>query len=185
MRNIFYLLAILLVFTACGDNQPEEIKWKSIDHDDFKIGLPEFMDEMQGLNEYAVMEYGNRDENLYLIILRDKKEVFLDLLSLEDSLISQTDVHDYTGKIAEMMKENSGISDFSVLDTKTKNDWSTVFAAFSDRVDGKDYYYHLGITESADYFYQLMFFTPVTKKKEFIPVMDSSILSFQPHSRLE
>ncbi len=184
-NKIFCLLAILFVFVACGDNQSEEISFKTIDHADFKLILPEYMDEMEGLNQYAVLEYGDRDKNLFLIVLRDEKEVFLDLLSVADTVIDQTDVHDYTKKIAEMMKENSGISDFTVIDTTKRNDWSTVFAEFSDRVDGKDYYYHLGITESAGYFYQLMFFTPEAKKKKFIPVMDSSILSFQPHTRLE
>jgi hypothetical protein len=170
MKNRYLLLIILsLALFGCKDagkteSAKETPEYKIIKKVDIQMEVPTGMVEKDNLNEFAILQYADKEKRRYLIVLSDEKSMLTDMMSAGDSTeTSVPDINMYTSMIADMMNPTG----FEVLDSLDVNGHKALMATFSGETEGKQVQYRLGIIEGPDAFYQIMFWTPEDKRSGF------------------
>lgn len=169
---------------ACK-HQPE---MKTIDNKDYSIKIPFDMNPVKGLNKNAELQFGNLDDNLSLIVLREKiddvkatlKTIFQqnpDINTAQQTFAMSFD--GYCDMVVFNLRESS--KDFKIIfnnDTLINNLPAKIYT-YSGDFNNNTSYCKLAIYKGKTFYYQLFTFSAPQNFKENEPQMFRIITSLK------
>lgn len=179
MLNSDYLkiLFFVFIFTSCNQRNNDN---QIIISDNFSIVVPHNLERTQKLNELSKVQFQNRDEDLYFIVLEEPKKSFEN--AINHKMHSTTpDLNGYLSVVTNHFREISlkfTLSDFG----RTKIDQCNayIFSMTSqDPLDKKVTFYRYALIEDNENYYQIMSWTNLKNKTKLVGTMDGVINSFQ------
>jgi len=173
-------LAFLVVgLTACSG----ELKWKTDKNTGFyEIDVPERMTMTDQLHAEASTQYeyveqvGDVVKENYLIVLMETKESISQLdLGFEFDALTYSEL--------SIQALEGGLATSEILTKQPKvesvNGMDCVEVDMEGNAGGIDVFYKIGVFEGEKAFYQVVTWTLLDQKEEFMPIMEKMIASFK------
>lgn len=186
MKNIkiaiFTLMALsMLAFTSCnmGGNKSDSKMKEQLVNDTYKISVPDFFEDLNGLNKDASLEMGNELKEFYMIVIDEPAQEFYNIFDeymLKD--LYSRDLTGFTKMVLETMEMDAGIFDIAEYKEIEINGIKAIQTEFYNVFNGLDIYYHFTTLESDNNFYQIMMWTIKSNQKEYENTMAEIAASF-------
>ncbi|TDS60255.1 hypothetical protein [Myroides indicus] len=165
MRFCFFLLLVFCIMMSCKNKYETE---KVSVENRFSVELPYHLKKTKGLNEDAILQYSNAVQELYVVVLEEKKDKLLNSLN-KDSLSKENNVmslEKYSSLCYERLENHTEeLKDFDVKNSVI-NGLNAKDAEFVVKISGVNMYYNYVILEGTDYYYQLFIWTLLRHKRD-------------------
>ena len=168
MKFINFISIFLLLFvTSCGVGER-----KIVLENNFEISVPKSFENASDLNQSAILELVDKKENVFFIVIQDKKSELK-----ESDLIY--DINAYT-KFA-VRNATLNISELKLSETTLQNinDCKSSKTQAEGLIDGNKVFFEVFIIETKGSYYQLISWMPEDKKADNLSKVDDFVGSFK------
>lgn len=174
-KATFFVLLIFLM--ACGGSasfKKVEIPGK------YSIEVPQSLTVALNLHKEASLQYENKLEELYVIVIDETKDEFI--RAVTDNQLSDMyppDLNGYTKLITEGFKESLEDCSLSAISDKVINGLKSKSFTVTGTLDDEKVYYSMTCFEGKEHFYQMMIWTYASKQDFTRAKFDHMINSFK------
>ena len=181
------LMAVtMFVFASCNSGGEKKTKKESktrlvekVVNDTYKISLPTYFEDLDGLNDDASLQMGKELNEFYIIVIDEAADEFykvFDDYMLED--LYTRDLSGFTDMVLESMEMDAGVFDIGEYKKLKINGLDAIQTEFYNVFNGLDIYYHFTAIESGNNFYQIMMWTLKDNKDKYENTMKDIAGSF-------
>lgn len=178
MKKPAYILFLILFFTNCKTDKTDFVLINK--PEEFSLEVPSWFNDIDDLHPEAVMEKGKLEKGLYMIIIKEDKDDFRRIINnnreFQELRVNLTSYSDF---ISEIMEKNSSVKSIKTTDKKDINGNNAIIKEFNKDFENHNMYYKIALINSKEHFYQIMFWTIVDKKDNYIDMINKSINSFK------
>ena len=175
MKKTLIVLLFTFVAVSCQtENTYQTIKIKK----QYSMELPAFLEKTTELNTEASLQYQNVFKELYVIVIDEPKQGFINTMAKQKSGIT-ADFNGFSDIALENLKASLTNFDFSGIENIIVNGLEARSFSISGTVEGIDVYYKAAHIATATDFYQVLTWTLVDKKEKYDAEMNKIIASFK------
>lgn len=178
MKKIISLLFLVLL-SSCNENiSNEKYKKKSVENK-FSLLIPESLGQTSKLNTTASIQFENRSQDFYIMILDEPKDAYTK--AVDNKVYNTTaDLDGYYKVVVNHFKEITS-KDFKIyhIEKKKINHSNAIVFSMSGINDGYPAFYRYAIIESNKRYYQIMSWTNTSQEQKYTERMNKIIGSFK------
>ena len=190
MKKIFALLLVYLaIFWSCDPIAHSIDKKESLEKEDYKvistsnlyeIQVPKYMKEMKSLHEEASLRYANIFKEVYILVLEENKQNFIDNLSVYGLYDKEKSVLDNYEEI-QLASFKETIEDIKIVPKGNIqiNDLEARQSLMNGKVEDIKISYLLTVIEGNENIYMLMSWTLPSRMKKYKNTFEYMHNSFQ------
>lgn len=170
------LLLLLLTFAAC---QKETKTNKIVIEKRYSLDLPDFLSKATTLNDEASLQYQNLFKEFYVVVIDEEKDDIH--MMIDDGYFENNpskDVLGYANIIFNNTKNAYQVKNETTLEAKTVNGYAVRTVFFETRVDNIDIFFHFAFVEGKERYYQIMLWTLLKNKEQYLEEMEKIVDSF-------
>jgi len=153
------------IINSVGSSSVEKLEldeFKAISVDNlYKLSVPEYMKEMNNLNEEASLQFANVFKETYTVVIHEDKQQFIDSFKeFGEYDDDKSIIENYRDGQLKMIKESGGITNVEKNETiKEINGVTARQVKIKGKTEGYDISYLLGFYESEKHVYMVMNWT--------------------------
>jgi len=170
-KRLFFLFCISINFYSCVEGL--DLSDVKID-DQYKITVPSYLQPCTDLYANAVVQLQSADNDIYLIVIDEKKSVIHDL-----GLYYNLRSYNYTVLKQPFVKEIKHVIIDSIPVAMQIGTNKALITTIKGLVNNQRVFYKLAVIETPTSFYQIIVWTRADKKERFENDMIKIITSFK------
>ncbi|MEO8516437.1 MAG: hypothetical protein ABI426_06820 [Flavobacterium sp.] len=189
MKKVLLIILLILLYSCKEVNNTTQEEDNATERYDtitlgnrYSLLIPESLERTDKLNDIARIQFQNKQQDFYIIVIDQLKEGFYK--RVEEKTFNVTpDIEGYFKVIKEHFGEECGIKNFKVSNItrgKINSNKAITFTMTGECYDGKySVFYRYSIVESKLRYYQIMGWTNITNADKTITKMNKIINSFK------
>jgi len=178
MKKIISLL-FLVVFASCNQSPSIEKYEKKTVENKYSILIPESLEQTDQLNKVASVQFLNKKQDFYIMVLDESKEGFVN--AIDQKLYNTTaDLSGYyTILVAHFRKITPKAFKVYNIEKKKINTHNAIVFSMSGITDSYPVFYRYAIVEGNQRYYQIMSWTNTSQEQKYTERMNKIIDSFE------
>lgn len=177
MRSILIFSVFVIAFLSCQSSDKNQCV--SV-NDQYSMELPAFLSSTTDLNDVASLQYSNGEEELYVIVIdEDKASITQALVDNQLEEMYDTSLDGFTQLMLDTYCSGVDVSTISDVETTSINGFDARVVTIEGAVEGVDIYLQIAYIEGQSTYYQLMTWTLLSRKNEFLEQMKTLTNSFR------
>lgn len=189
MYTICISMLLSLSLTACSSDRKvsEETNTatvtktrKVVINGDYSIDIPDHMKERKGLNDDASLQFCNIFKGMYVIVIDESKDTFIDTFKgIDEYDTTRSVAQNYRDVQLQLMTEHYSNVEQSTSKSLRIDGLDAEMLTMDARVDGTDISYLLTFIEGTDNVYCIMAWTLKNKKEKHIGAFSEMAKTFR------
>lgn len=181
MRSALHFFIAILALSATGCDQMMDKTSEVTIHDQYKLTVPGSLAHLDNLNENASLEYGNKLQEFYVIVIDELKQEWVNALAqygeLQDSTITP-DLKGYRTFLMDGFKQSVTNANFKQSKEFTVNNMPAHLYEIEGQVGGIEAYYYYTFVEGREHFYQILTWTLLDRRDKYRDEMETMTNTF-------
>lgn len=174
MKNLFALAVLFFLLQSCNQTQVVKIK------NHYSMELPGSMETVKDLHPLASLQYKEKLDEFYVIVIDEKKKEMHAALETNGlSEIYSNNVEGYATLLFDDIKTRIKVKSNTPLKKERINGLDARTYEVNALVDGMDIYYNIAYVEGAKTYYQILTWSSISEKSKHKDKMKQIIHSFK------